>query len=178
MRTPPPPSVNSQEGGCKSARKPIILAPLTDSREKRALSARPTRSCVFSRHPRGALVSQHSFHYPERGGAVLEAENKTARQGRGTKREHVERRIRPGEEAPEGGQEEPNKRGKRTALRASSFFPFVFSSSPKHLQTAPRLGRVFDFRFFHPVLNLREDGRHWAREEENYNKSRTAELSG
>lgn len=90
-----------QKRGCKSAKpacKTIIPALPTDTRENRVLSPWLTHSCVFSWHPRGFITSAFHSIIPSTPGLSSEQRNKTTCQGRRTKREHVEQRIRLGEE--------------------------------------------------------------------------------
>lgn len=86
------------ERGCKSACKTIIPPPLTDARENRVLSSCLTHSCVFSQDPWGVYHSSIHSIIPGTPGPSSEQGNEATCQGRRTKREHVEERIRLEEE--------------------------------------------------------------------------------
>lgn len=101
----PPQSFALRGNGEKKLNKNIIPAPpsMDAEGENGALSpAPPSRHTpVFS--PRilgGVYHPRHWFHYPRahRGPSAEGRGNETSCQGRRTKREHVEERIRPGEE--------------------------------------------------------------------------------
>lgn len=94
--------------------------------------------------------------------------NKTARQGRRTKREHVERRIRPGEEAPGGEEEESGepvwKQNSSARQLIVSVCIFFFPQNVWTLTNRTSPGKSVWSSFPpHPVLKPREDGRHWAK---------------
>lgn len=102
------------ERGCKSACKTIIPPPLTDARENSVIILLDTLLCFL---PGSSGVYHSSIHsiIPSTPGPSSEQGNETTCQGRRTKREHVEERIRLEEEVWGfgGGNIEEKKRCKR-----------------------------------------------------------------
>lgn len=94
-----------------------------------------THSCVFSQHPQGFIIPAFIPLSPSTPGLSSEQGNETTCQGRGTKREHVEERIRPGEEVlglrggksrKKGMQRESEREGKWKKGNYNVDFPLCY----------------------------------------------------